>query len=63
MFSDMASDLKNLSVRVGVIYGEDSYLFSQDVADYMFKVLDESVLRKMEEDPHYVPMNPGVFVG
>ena len=29
--------------RVGVIYGENSYLFSQDVADYMFKVLDESV--------------------
>jgi uncharacterized protein (DUF2235 family) len=30
---------------------------------YGNEVLDESVLRKMEEDPHYVPMNPGVFVG
>lgn len=42
-FSDMAVDLARLSCRVGVIYGENSYLFSQDVADYMFKVLDESV--------------------
>lgn len=36
-------DLANLKCRVGVIYGEESYLFSQDIADYMFKVLDESV--------------------
>ena len=42
-FGDMVSDLSNLGCRVGVIYGEDSYLFSQDVADYMFKMLDESV--------------------
>jgi pimeloyl-ACP methyl ester carboxylesterase len=42
-FSDMSVDLARLSCRVGVIYGEQSYLFSQDVADYMFKVLDESV--------------------
>jgi pimeloyl-ACP methyl ester carboxylesterase len=42
-FSDMSVDLARLSCRVGVIYGESSYLFSQDVADYMFKVLDESV--------------------
>jgi len=41
--SNMNEDLANLRCRVGVIYGEDSYLFSQDVADYMFKVLDESV--------------------
>ena len=39
----MHEDLANLRCRVGVIYGEDSYLFSQDIADYMFKVLDESV--------------------
>ena len=36
-------DLANLSCRVGIIYGEDSMLFTQDIADYMFKVLDESV--------------------
>ncbi len=36
-------DLAKLGCRVGVIYGEQSYLFSQDIADYMFKVLDESV--------------------
>lgn len=39
----MHEDLAKLKCRVGVIYGEDSYLFSQSVADYMFKVLDESV--------------------
>ena len=43
-FSDnQHEDLANLRCRVGVIYGEDSYLFSQEIADYMFKVLDESV--------------------
>lgn len=36
-------DLRRLPCRVGVIYGEDSYLFDQEIADYMFKVLDESV--------------------
>lgn len=39
----MHEDLANLRCRVGVIYGEDSYLFSQDIADYMFDVLDKSV--------------------
>ena len=42
-FDDMTEDLKNLRCRVGVLYGEQSYLFSQEIADYMFKVLDESV--------------------
>ncbi len=41
--STMHEDLANLKCRVGVVYGEESYLFSQDIADYMFKVLDESV--------------------
>ena len=41
--NNMHEDLANLKCRVGVIYGEESYLFSQDIADYMFKVLDESV--------------------
>jgi len=40
---NMHEDLAALKCRVGVIYGEDSYLFTQDIADYMFKVLDESV--------------------
>lgn len=41
--TNMHEELARLRCRVGVIYGEDSYLFSQEVADYMFKVLDESV--------------------
>lgn len=36
-------DLANLRCRVGIIYGEDSYLFTQELADYMFEVLDKSV--------------------
>lgn len=40
---NMHEDLARLRCRVGVIYGEDSYLFTQDIADYMFRVLDESV--------------------
>jgi len=27
------------------------------------EILDDSVLQKLEEDPHYQPINPGVFVG
>lgn len=41
--TNMHEDLANLRCRVGVLYGEESYLFSQDIADFMFKVLDESV--------------------
>ena len=40
---NMHEELARLKVRVGVIYGEDSYLFTQEIADFMFKVLDESV--------------------
>jgi pimeloyl-ACP methyl ester carboxylesterase len=40
---NMHEDLARLSCRVGVIYGEDSYLFTQEIADFMFRVLDESV--------------------
>lgn len=40
---NMSEDLSNLACRVGVIYGEYSQLFSQDVVDYMFQVLDHSV--------------------
>ena len=38
-----SEDLSNLACRVGVIYGENSQLFSQDIVDYMFTVLDRSV--------------------
>ncbi|MCB1645175.1 MAG: alpha/beta hydrolase [Pseudomonadales bacterium] len=41
--TQLHEDLANLRCRVAVIYGEDSYLFSQDIADFMFRVLDESV--------------------
>jgi len=40
---NMSEDLSNLVCRVGVIYGENSQLFSQEVVDYMFQVLDRSV--------------------
>ncbi len=40
---NMTEDLSNLACRVGVIYGEHSQLFSQEIVDYMFKVLDSSV--------------------
>ena len=30
---------------------------------YGNEVLDDSVLKKLDEDPHYHPVNPGVFVG
>jgi pimeloyl-ACP methyl ester carboxylesterase len=40
---NLSEDLSQLACRVGVIYGENSQLFSQDVVDYMFKVLDSSV--------------------
>lgn len=40
---NMHEDLARLSCRVGVIYGDNSDLFSQEIADFMFRVLDESV--------------------
>jgi pimeloyl-ACP methyl ester carboxylesterase len=41
--ANMHEDLARLRCRVGVIYGEDSDLFTQEIADFMFRVLDESV--------------------
>jgi pimeloyl-ACP methyl ester carboxylesterase len=38
-----SEDLSKLACRVGVIYGEQSQLCSQEVVDYMFKVLDQNV--------------------
>lgn len=40
---NMHEDLARLTCRVGVLYGDNSYLFTQEIADFMFKVLDESV--------------------
>ena len=40
---NMHEELAQLKCRVAVMYGENSYLFSQDIADFMFEVLDESV--------------------
>lgn len=41
--TNMHEELARLSCRVGVIYGDDSYLFTQEIADFMFNVLDQSV--------------------
>jgi pimeloyl-ACP methyl ester carboxylesterase len=38
-----AAQLAELSCRVGVMFGEHSTLFVQEVVDYMFEVLDQSV--------------------
>ncbi len=40
---DLAENLSSMPCRIGVIYGEKSKLFSQEIADYMFQVLDSSV--------------------
>lgn len=40
---EMHENLANLRCRVGVIYGEDSYLFTQAIADFMFEALNKSV--------------------
>jgi pimeloyl-ACP methyl ester carboxylesterase len=39
----MSTDLAGIPCRMAVIFGEESKLFSQEIADYMFKVLDRSV--------------------
>lgn len=41
--NDLHEDLAALRCRVGVLYGEYSDLFTQEIADFMFGVLDESV--------------------
>ena len=40
---NLSADLSHLACRMAVIYGEQSQLFSREVVDYMFKVLDRSV--------------------
>jgi pimeloyl-ACP methyl ester carboxylesterase len=59
-----SEDLKALPCRVAVIYGEDSYLFDQEIADYMFRVLDESVpFMALPEAQHHLFLDqPLAFV-
>ncbi|HSG90106.1 MAG TPA: alpha/beta hydrolase [Pseudomonadales bacterium] len=63
-FHNSGDDLKRLPCRVAVIYGDDSYLFDQEIADYMFKVLDESVpFMALPEAQHHVFLDqPLAFV-
>jgi pimeloyl-ACP methyl ester carboxylesterase len=59
-----SDDLKALHCRVAVIYGEDSALVDQEIADYMFRVLDESVpFMAIPEAQHHVFLDqPLAFV-
>ncbi|NQV20578.1 MAG: alpha/beta hydrolase [Rhodospirillales bacterium] len=41
--NSLSTDLASIPCRMAVILGEESKLFSQDIADYMFKTLDSSV--------------------
>lgn len=61
---NMHEDLAALRCRVGVIYGEYSELFTQEIADYMFGVLDHSVpFASIPEAYHHVFLDqPLAFV-
>ncbi len=61
---NMHEELARLKCRVAVMYGENSYLFSQDIADFMFEVLDESVpFVGIPEAQHHVFLDqPMAFV-
>lgn len=63
-FQNTGDDLKQLPCRVAVLYGEDSALFDQEIADYMFAVLDESVpFMAIPEARHHVFLDqPLAFV-
>lgn len=63
-FENRGEDLRRLPCRVAVMYGDDSYLFDQEIADYMFKVLDESVpFMALPEAQHHVFLDqPLAFV-
>lgn len=39
----LSSDLAGIPCRMAVIFGEESKLFTQEIADYMFETLDRSV--------------------
>ena len=61
---NMHEELAKLKCRVAVMYGENSYLFSQDIADFMFEVLGESVpFVGIPEAQHHVFLDqPMAFV-
>ncbi|MEM1433005.1 MAG: alpha/beta hydrolase [Pseudomonadota bacterium] len=63
-FQNTGEDLKQLPCRVAVLYGEESALFDQEIADYMFAVLDESVpFMAIPEARHHVFLDqPLAFV-
>jgi pimeloyl-ACP methyl ester carboxylesterase len=63
-FRNTGDDLKQLPCRVAVLYGEESALFDQEIADYMFRVLDESVpFMAIPEAQHHVFLDqPLAFV-
>jgi pimeloyl-ACP methyl ester carboxylesterase len=63
-FGDMREALKSIPCRVGVLYGDRSALFTQEIADYMFEVLDSSVpfVSIPEADHHVFLDQPLPFV-
>ncbi len=63
-FGDMREELKSIPCRVGVLYGDRSQLFTQDIADYMFEMLDSSVpfVAIPEADHHVFLDQPLPFV-
>ncbi len=63
-FGDMREALKSIPCRVGVMYGDRSQLFTQEIADYMFEVLDSSVpfVAIPEADHHLFLDQPLPFV-
>lgn len=62
--ANMSEALASLACRVGVIYGGKSALFTQDIADYMYEVLDSSVpfVAIPEADHHLFLDQPLGFV-
>lgn len=63
-YEKRSEELANLNCRLAVVYGEDSYLFNQEIADYMFSVLDKSVpFISLPESQHHLFLDqPLAFV-
>jgi len=61
---NLHEELAQLRCRMAVMYGENSYLFSQEIADFMFEVLGESVpFVGIPEAQHHVFLDqPMAFV-
>lgn len=62
--SESYKDLAALRCRMAVLYGEASYLFNQELADYMFSALDKSVpFTSIPEAQHHLFLDqPLAFV-